>query len=597
MKEFEASTGGRNVYVEDVQNLQDLALAFSSIFDGCDNFVISGCDITDSAISAGYVYINGKIRKFAGASNISKWPQYIYELNAVEMVAYNNGTTQKGRTVYGTSISSSSSIASDSVTGLAPQYITVASTGAKTIKEAFFGKYATLINPSEGSQQIDGDITFLKSVTASGLINAKNGISIDGGTSSGKAYYDGVNLVIQSKSASGDIYKFTITPTGFSFGVNSNTFVTVNGTSMSVSGSISSSSLKSGSFQLSTNNIYNYSEASDNGVLNINMLGYNGGNTFYRNTVIGNGRGSAIISVKGSDSTVIMNGQLILNGNSAYAVIINGGKSIQFKDSAGNSIGYMGYDLSGNDKSFRLVDNTSDINITGLTSVNIGPAIKEDGILLSNKYVLKTDYDTKIASLALSSSVYSKSDADTTFGKLNGGLKQFVVGANTAATLRADIGAASIEELTTTFPTKKNLLSDMVSTEDDKKTLCSNIGATYNADYQKKLYDSGEITITSAPAMTSSEDWITFRQYGKVVYITGRIHVIAQGFNPTLFTLPNGIDAPTKRVMVCCQPDVVTTKKIGNWSAYIINSQCKGFGTTEDGTNIGVDISCTYITN
>lgn len=594
MKEFEASTGGRNVYVEDIQNLQDLALAFSSIFDGCDNFAISGCSVTDSAISAGYVYINGKIRKFAGASNITAWPQYIYELNTVETVAYNNGTTQKGRTIYGSSISSSSTNASDSVTGLAPQYITVKSTGAKTIKEALFGRYAALISPTEGSQIIDGDVSFLKNVTLNGLLSAAGGVSFVNGTSAGKIYYDGTSLVAQSKVASGDIYKITILQNGFSFSVNSNAIVTINGTSMSVNGLISSTTSKSGSIQTTTNYVHNYSDASDNGTVYINMLGYNGGSTYYRNTVIGNGKGSALISVKGSDATVTMNGQLIVNGNSAYAIIVNGGKSIQFKDSAGNSIGYMGYDLSGDDKSFRLVDNTSDINITGLTSVNIGPAIKEGGVLLSNKYVLKTDYDTKISTLALSSSVYSKTDSDTTFGKLNGGLKQFVVGSNTAAVLRTDIGAASIDDITTLFPTKKNLLSDMVSTEDEKKTLCSNIGAVYNAEYQKKLYDSGWKNATGI-GINSSEDWVKVRQYGNIVQIIGHIHPVKQNYNPVLFTLPNGIDPAANYTLVCHHSDNVAFDRMGNWHAYILNNECKGYGYTDAGEGVGINISCTYI--
>ena len=43
MKEFTSQTGGRYTYIDDIMNLQNLALAFTSIFDECDNFIISGC--------------------------------------------------------------------------------------------------------------------------------------------------------------------------------------------------------------------------------------------------------------------------------------------------------------------------------------------------------------------------------------------------------------------------------------------------------------------------------------------------------------------------------------------------------------------------
>lgn len=44
MKEFSSQDGGRYTFVDDIVNLQNLALAFSAIFDTCDNFVITGCE-------------------------------------------------------------------------------------------------------------------------------------------------------------------------------------------------------------------------------------------------------------------------------------------------------------------------------------------------------------------------------------------------------------------------------------------------------------------------------------------------------------------------------------------------------------------------
>ena len=45
MKEYVAETGGRYTYSDDILNLQELTLSLSAIFDGCSDFIISGCEI------------------------------------------------------------------------------------------------------------------------------------------------------------------------------------------------------------------------------------------------------------------------------------------------------------------------------------------------------------------------------------------------------------------------------------------------------------------------------------------------------------------------------------------------------------------------
>ena len=62
MKEYVAETGGRYTYSDDILNLQELALSMSTIFDGCSDFIISGCAVEGSTISPGYVWLGGKVR-------------------------------------------------------------------------------------------------------------------------------------------------------------------------------------------------------------------------------------------------------------------------------------------------------------------------------------------------------------------------------------------------------------------------------------------------------------------------------------------------------------------------------------------------------
>jgi len=69
MKEYVAETGGRYTYSDDILNLQELALSLGAIFTDCSNFIVSGCEITGAKISPGYVWINGKIRRFEGCQD------------------------------------------------------------------------------------------------------------------------------------------------------------------------------------------------------------------------------------------------------------------------------------------------------------------------------------------------------------------------------------------------------------------------------------------------------------------------------------------------------------------------------------------------
>lgn len=105
MREFVAKKGGRYTYIEDFNALQDLSLAIASMFKGCNNFVLSGCETsgtsnTNITMSSGYVYINGKIRVFEGATMDLTNPFYIVEKERTESVSYAQNATQQGCTYY-----------------------------------------------------------------------------------------------------------------------------------------------------------------------------------------------------------------------------------------------------------------------------------------------------------------------------------------------------------------------------------------------------------------------------------------------------------------------------------------------------------------
>ena len=64
MKEFVTKRGGRHLFNEDFDNLQDTILAIASFFKDCGlNFIISGCEEDGDYINGGFVFLDGKIRK------------------------------------------------------------------------------------------------------------------------------------------------------------------------------------------------------------------------------------------------------------------------------------------------------------------------------------------------------------------------------------------------------------------------------------------------------------------------------------------------------------------------------------------------------
>lgn len=407
MKEFKSSTGGRNVYIEDIEYLQDLALAFSSIFNECDNFIISGCDISGTVIKPGYVYINGKVRYFDGASNIPSFPQYICELNTTENVAYNNGTTQIARNIYGTALSATIPTSIDSITKSVGQYITLTSTGGKLLKDAFFGKYSAILNPSAGTQTIKGSVSFANVVEVNGALYANGGTNIVKGTSIGRMYYDGTNLTVESKIDSGATYKFAITPNGFTFQSNSTPILTLADGNITHYGTFYAINVKTGGVWMSSGDIFNYSDASNDGCLNINLIGYQSGKNYYRNTVIGDGKGNSVLSVTGSKKHIDINGSISINSNSESPFIIIGKTArtdvayqeyVTFSDSSGNTAGYFGYKYN-SDNDFYIANLVGSIQLNCLKYVNIVPEIYENGSPLSDKYYLKKN-------------VYSKAEID-----------------------------------------------------------------------------------------------------------------------------------------------------------------------------------------
>lgn len=121
-------------------------------------------------ISAGYVYINGKIRHFEGATVDLSNPYYIVESERTESVSYAQNATQQGCIYY--------ECFGTNELPLDKQYIKITSTYIPRLKDEFFGKYAVTLDSSFEQQTISKNIVMEKDLHVKGNIINRTGISI-----------------------------------------------------------------------------------------------------------------------------------------------------------------------------------------------------------------------------------------------------------------------------------------------------------------------------------------------------------------------------------------------------------------------------------
>lgn len=542
MKEFSAQTGGRYTYADDLENLQDLALAFGQIFEECDNFIVSGCEVSGESISAGYVYLNGKLRYFSGATGITSWPQYIYENNSTESVTYESGGSKIGRNVYGCAIASSAPTATDVLTGKAPQVIYLSEAGGITMKDAFIGKYALLKDPANSTQLVNSNVVFSMGISTRAGLTSQQPVVIQNGAVKTTLGYNGSTFNILSTGSSNTYQLSMIDGIGFQFYVNSVLVATIGASSITFVKPISAPQGIFGGLALSGNNLFQ-STANAVGELGINMLGYSGGETQYRNTYIGNGKGVAVLSVFGENGSVNIDGVAQINTAVIDGFVLKANKlkenvalvnSIAWTDSTNAVMARLGF-TSTSDQTFSLSCLLNNVIIRGYSTVNIGPAIMENGVLLSEKYALQTNVTSELAKKANSADVYTQSQANAKFGLQGAGLTQFISDSNTAAVCRTQIGAVGSAELAQCAKISQ-YLADMATSDEAKSKIRSNIGAAGVDEFQTKLPDTGWIYM---------KDMLYVRQIGNIVSIQGILKTLHSG---TVFTLPNTVQAPTHPV-------------------------------------------------
>lgn len=546
MKEFCSQTGGRQTYVDDIVNLQDLALAITSIFDGCDNFVISGCGRSGQTIAPGYVYINGKVRVFQGAAGITTFPQYIYEHNVQESVSYASGTDKVGRNNYGCSIDSSAPTSLDALTGAVPQFIQYNSTGVKGLKEAFLARFAVLLS-SPTEQKITGDVALSGKFKVTGDITSSASVGVSSNGKTSRIYCNSDGDIAFESVVDGNKQAIVFTKDSIVMSCSGEVVTTYSKNSVNHHVPVSASQFNGGAITIVGGNIYNSTDSANDGAVNINMIGHLGALNTFRDTVIGDGKGVEVFRVNGSKKTAAVYGELCVNNSNAVGIRlqssllkdnVNLTKVVRWEDADGVSMANVGF-VSNSNQLFSIDNLISNVAITGVSYVNLGPEIREDGIALSKKYLTVDAFDKYAKGAALTEDVYTSTQADEQFAKLANGLSQFLSDDKNKSELRSEIDAVSMKEVSDKHPTLDKLLSDMATSEAAAKKICENIGAASKDEVQLKLKDTGWIDM---------ENGFKARQIGNIVSIQGAVSPTTIMTGERLFTLPNNIDGPTHPV-------------------------------------------------
>lgn len=596
MKEYKAQTGGRYTYAEDLLNLQDLALSITSVFANTNNCVLSGCAITklpsgNVNIASGFVWLDGKIRHFIGANDISiANGYYIKATFESESVKYANDASKVGREVYGTI--GVTTLPTDS------QYIFINSDGAyPTIDVEFFGKYSIIKNPKSSSQKVNSALEVSGALKANevsstmssvgdntkGFLRVLRTILAEGGLYQHYVVNSDVKSTIQYGD-DGKIYFYVDNVKVATFHKDKCEFIAT-----------STSSQVSDKIQIIGDNINLTGDGSTSASIKINFKGYNGGNSVPRSLDVFDGKGSKLFSCNGSgfnESHVplhITKGHNLILKHTELSLAESGfSKYIDIQDRTGSSLVKIGF---WDGQNFKIDTNGKQFDCI-VPSFNITGTIFEGGQSLSAKYTtkeelmaldqltVKKDGDKILTDVNFTQALYSKLNAITTSTIASNG-SGYVVASDAKTELdKASKRASNLSDLTD-FASARTSLSVYSKAESDtlytkKGSNLSDVSdvsvARTNLDvYSKEEVSSKATEIVGNLSYSKGEsdgkyqqklkivDWtnctpggsigqfnVRAKQYGNVVSIQGTL--TSAGNNSIWLTIPNEIDAPVNRI-------------------------------------------------
>lgn len=385
MKEYIADTGGRYTYVDDILNLQELALSMTAIFSACEDFIISGCEITGNAISSGYVWINGKVRYFEGCPSAA-FPYYIYEKNGTDTVVYAGDVNKKGRENYLCAGSNILPSVKDTLTGKVPCLIEITKTYAPRFLDKFFGHYAVLLDTPFSKQTIKKELVVTGKLTTEQGLESKTAVSVvspsgyslkglvkPNGAASFGSYLNGLLVSEICFSTDGSV----------SFIKDRNELARIDENGMTYTHASCTSS-RTGSLLIEKNSIANVADTTDEGSVDINAIV--GANAFRDFRVFdGKQATTPLLHVKGKTKEVCVGGTFTVAGKS-ITIASAESKTLSYTDDEGTVVASVGF-ASDKNTDFILANTTGNIELSPKESVNIAGDLKVNGTSLKDIYV------------------------------------------------------------------------------------------------------------------------------------------------------------------------------------------------------------------
>lgn len=403
MKEYVAETGGRYTYSDDVLNLQELALSQSTLFDGCSNFIISGCETNGGEITPGYVWINGKVRYFGGCKD-AVYPYYIYEMNQHETVTYANDINKRGRTCYLCGGGVEVPDVKDSVTGKLPSFIKCTEVYAPRLLDQFIGRYAVLLDTPFTKQTIKKELVIAGTLTGQKEICSKTALSVIGSNG-----YTLKQIVRADGNCTTGIYmnglllnEIVLCTDGSIRFMKSEKELARMSSEGVFSTTYTGNTANIGSLAIEGNHLFNRADTTDEGTLKVNYYGYQGSITKFRNFAVYGGKqeSSPLFEIIGKNGMSQINGLLSVRSVGRGIKLTNTGyiKSdvklmnlFSWCDSNGEAIGYIGFDNEVN-SNFAIKNHLGDIVLLPSGSVNIVGTFKINGTSISDVYVTQESF-------------------------------------------------------------------------------------------------------------------------------------------------------------------------------------------------------------
>lgn len=480
MKEYVAETGGRYTYSDDVLNLQELALSLSALFEGCPDFIISGCEADGAVITAGYVWLNGKVRRFEGCRD-AVYPYYIYEANRHESVTYANDINKRGRTCYLCAGGKSVPGVADAVTGKLPAAIEITIGYAPRLVDKFIGRYAMLLDTPFNRQTVRKDVVLTGNLAGQKEISSKTALSVSGenghvlkhivradGNASVGVYLGGLLVNEIVLSADGSIR----------FMKQDKELARMSAEGIAT-GMFSGSTAYIGSVVLRDNYLYNRSDATDEGALKINCYGFEDGNTKFRDFAVYDGKQGKLplFHVNGKSGMSRVNGVLSVRGNGRGIELTNTAftKSdsklknlLTWRDSDDEAIGTIGFN-SAEDFNFSLKNHLGDIVLLPLGSVDVVGTLKINGTAIGDTYVTLKAFTDSLArkvdavkgkqlSTEDFTAAYKKKLEDISSSGLGSGGNGFVTALEVAEALKLKLSAdMNLRDVTDKSAARQNL--------------------------------------------------------------------------------------------------------------------------------------------